>query len=262
MKSSLLAILFLPLLAVLSGCPVMQPQDTPVPQTYHTSGVGRGYWLYVPSNYNAQRAWPMVVSLQGTNGWDSASAQVREWKALAEKKGFIVVAPELTSVHGFFGEIESIWRRQLEDDDKAILAVMDEVARQYTVDTRRVLLCGFSAGGFPLYYTGLSHPERFSMLFARSCNFNVKLMDKIEFTDVMRKLPITVLWGKDDLSLVTMVDRNAGIQQQSWYAIEYLSNHHCNVRHREVEGGHNRRPELTYDLWQQALSPNTKPKGD
>jgi len=91
-----------PLLGLLAGCPIPQSQDTPVPQKYIDARAGEhdGYWLYVPSNYTPGRAWPLVITLHGTYGFESSSAQIREWKALAQEKGFIVAAPRLRSVQG------------------------------------------------------------------------------------------------------------------------------------------------------------------
>lgn len=232
----------LSLLATVTGCPVTQPQYTPVAAIrLKEKSTGRGYWLYVPSNYDSHRDWPMVVTLHGTHGWDDSSDQIREWKHLAEQHGLIVAAPDLESPQGILPVIRSLWYKDLAADERTILAVIDEVSAKYHIDPNSILLTGFSAGGYPMYYTGLSNPKRFNMIIARACNSDIEMFDKIKFTDDTRALPIYIFNGKDDLK---------PIQDQSWAAFQYLREHKCfKTERREIKGGHLRRPELTYTIW-------------
>lgn len=232
----------LPLLAVLAGCPVTQSQQTPVAATrVKEVSTGSGYWLYVPSTYDAQRDWPLVITLHGTYGFDDSEAQIREWKYLAERHGLIVAAPDLRSVQGILPVVRSQWYKDLATDEKTILAVMEDISRHYKVDPNAVLLTGFSAGGFPMYYTGLRNPTRFNMLVARACNSDVEMLSKIELTDAARKLPIAIFWGKDDLKK---------IHDDSWAAFRYLREHKClKAEQKQIPGGHLRRPDVTYGLW-------------
>jgi phospholipase/carboxylesterase len=236
------AILLLGLLVMVAGCPVTQPQHTPVPPSRQEIGAaGVKYWLYVPSYYTADRTWPLVITLHGTYGWDGPRRQIDEWKYLAEQEGFIVAAPDLHSAQGILPTIRSIWLRDLATDEKAILAVIDELAERYQADPSAVLLTGFSAGGYAMYYTGLRNPHRFSMLIARNSNSDLTMIADIDITEAVRQLPVAIFWGKDDLK---------EIQDQSWAALQYLRQRRCFlVEHKELPGGHLRRPELAYRLW-------------
>jgi len=241
-------IVLLALLPVLAGCPVLQPQQTPVPAVRaKIEATGTSYWLYVPSYYTKDRDWPLVVTLHGTYGWDSSQAQIDEWKHLAERHGLIVAAPDLRSVQGILPVIRSLWLADLQADEKAILSMIDELSAKYRIDPNAILLTGFSAGGYPMYYVGLRDPQRFDMLIARACNSDIGMMEGIELTDAARKLPIMIFWGKDDLGQ---------IQDQSWAAFRYLRERRCfATRHKETRGGHLRRPELAYDVWRARLAP-------
>lgn len=239
------------LLPLLGGCPITQSQDTPVPHQKLTEPVtGENYYIYVPSNYNEDRQWPLVVSLHGTIPWDTYLAQIMEWKALAEEKGFIVVCPYLKSSQGIIKTAREGWYRDLETDERVILAVMDDVCGKYRVDQKAVLLSGFSAGGFAMYYTGLRNPKRFSALIGRSCNSDVKMFEeKITPTPEALALPILLYWGTDDPVLRT----------QGWDAFEYLRIHHFkNTAKHEVHGGHLRRPEIAWKFWLPYLDPQYK----
>jgi len=238
----------LPLVTLLSGCMVTQPQDTPVSQMRVSEPTGGAdYQLYVPSYYDAQLDWPLVVTLHGTHGWDSSGMQIREWKALAEEKGFIVVAPDLRSVQGILPVPRGLRKNDLASDDKTILAVIDDVAGRYNVDRSSVMLTGFSAGGYPLFYTGLRHPERFNMLVARACNSSEDIFGEAELTDRSKRLPVRVFWGKDDLGVIA---------EQSWAAIRWLSEHGMkDLAWDKTDGGHLRRPEKAYAYWRKVLPP-------
>ncbi|MCJ7544373.1 MAG: alpha/beta hydrolase-fold protein [Phycisphaerae bacterium] len=238
--------ILLPLLLTTAGCPVTQPQETPVPplrQEIQAAGVK--YWLYVPSYHSTDRDWPLVVTLHGTYGWDSPRRQIDEWKHLAEERGLIVAAPDLQSAQGILPVARAVWLKDLSADEQTVLAVIDDLVERYRVDKDAVLLTGFSAGGYVMYYAGLRNPQRFDMLIARNCNCDVDMLGGIELTDAARTLPVVIFWGKDDLKR---------IQDQSWAAFRYLREHRCfQVEHKEIQGGHLRRPELAYRMWRERL---------
>lgn len=237
----------LPLLALcFAGCPITQPQDTPVPhQVLRDQVTNTKYYLYVPSTYNRNKTWPLVITLHGTNPWDDAWMQIREWKALAERRQFLVVAPVLRhfSTDGISPVPLSTRLESLEKDDRAILAIYDEITHRYRVDPKRILLTGFSAGGFPMYYTGLKHPEKFAALIARACNGDPRILDQIGITKRTKRIPVIIFYGKDDLGR---------IQKQSIASFQWLRRHgwtRQNSKWKEIRGGHLRRPETCYSYW-------------
>ncbi len=241
-RNQLLLLALLPAMLLLAGCPVTQSQETPVEALqFDEENTGAQYHVYLPSYYDAQRDWPMVITLHGTYGFDSASAQIKEWKALAEEKGFIVVAPVLKSVQGILPTVKSLHMSDLQVDEQIILNVLDAVCGKYHVDRKSVMLTGFSAGGFPMYYTGLRNPTKFNMLAARSANYEPELIENVPMNDDIRRLPIAIYWGKSDLK---------PIHDDSWAAFRYLRTHQCKkVEEFEFVGGHLRRPDLAYKHW-------------
>ena len=234
-------VVFVALLTALAGCPVTQPLNTPVPALrLREPATGRRYWIYVPSYYDEQREWPLVITLHGTHGWDGSMRQVMEWKALAEAHGLIVAAPDLKSVQGILPLVRKLWHKDLEADERAVLALLDHLTGNYRIDRNYVLLTGFSAGGYPLYYIGLRNPAKFNMLIARACNSDLQLLEEVKLTDQVRKLPICIFWGKDDLK---------PLQDQSWQAFRWLREHRCSAEQDKTQGGHRRDPGFAYKLW-------------
>ncbi len=246
MHRTLLWFAVLPMVCVGSGCPVTQKQDTPVAvMRLRVPEPPTPYSLYVPSAYSNEKDWPLVVTLHGTYGWDGSRRQVREWKHLAEEKGFLVAAPDLRSVQGILPVPGGLWQKDLQRDEQAILRLVDHVSSQYRIDPKAVLLTGFSAGGYPMYYAGLRNPQRFNMLIARACNSKIELCEQIRLSESTRKLPIAIFWGKDDLQ---------EIRDQSWQAVRWLGEHGFeNLEYDKISGGHLRRPDVAYAYWKRYL---------
>jgi len=241
-------IMLLPLLAFLTGCPVTQRLDTPVqPFRAVEPRTGVEYWVYVPSYHSKNRTWPLVITLHGTFGWDGPQRQLMEWQWLAEERGLIVAAPALKSVQGITPVVRSLWYDDLARDERVILSLIDELTEKYRLDgdPRAILLTGFSAGGYPMYYAGLRNPGKFGMLAARACNSSIDIFEKIPPTAEARRMPIFLFWGKDDLP---------ELQRQSWQAFRYLREHgFAHTQKKEVSGGHLRRPEVAYEAWRAIL---------
>jgi phospholipase/carboxylesterase len=238
------AVWLLLLSGMLAGCPYLPP-ETRHAHVGVTEPITKGkYWLYVPSYYSEDRQWPLVVTLHGTNPWDGRTRQILEWKDTAERHGLIVVAPQLRSTQGPVPVIPGVWYVDTDDlarDERAILETVEHVCRTHRVDSRHVLLTGFSSGGFPMYHTGLRNPGRFDMLIARDCNNSMKVLKQIELSEEAKKLPVLIFWGKDDLKT---------IQDQSWQAFRWLREQGCfETNRRQIDGGHLRRPDVAYNAW-------------
>jgi poly(3-hydroxybutyrate) depolymerase len=239
-KGRLLLLLLLPL-GLLTGCPVTQSQDTPVaPMERLEPRTRTSYRLYVPSTYTSDRAWPLVITLHGTFGFDGLQDQVNEWKALAEREGFLVAAPPLRSVQGILPRIRGLWYSDLLADERVILALLEDVQRWYRVDPHAVLLTGFSAGGFPMYWTGLRSPGRFSMLIARAANCDGDMLRSIPITDATRKMPVAMYCAVDDL---------APLRVEAIDARDWLRSHGMTVLAEDTRGGHTRSPQVAWRIW-------------
>ncbi|MFP3937352.1 MAG: prolyl oligopeptidase family serine peptidase [Phycisphaerae bacterium] len=221
------------LTALLTGCAVTQPQNTPVRERLEMDPVtGRGYWLYVPSTYRHDKPAPLIVSCHGTPPFDVAEHHIREWKMLAEDNGCIVVAPELVGTDGLIGDGPIV---AMLTNERLILSVISQLAYRYNLDRANMMITGFSGGGFPTYWIGLRHPELFNCVVARNCNFsrhNLHGWYPSEATDIH----IMVYYGQNDPSAIVA---------QSKQAVEYLRANDFRVETDVLPGaGHERRPEV------------------
>lgn len=237
------------LLTAAAGCPQLTNQDTPAmelacvePQTQAK------YYLYVPSQLDPTRPAPLCVTLHGTHGFDSAKAQAKEWKDLAERHGFIVLAPDLVSPQGLLPIGRELRLRDLERDERNTLAAIREVKRRYNIDEQAVLITGFSAGGYPMYFMGVRNPDVFSVMAGRSANCDVETLKSLPVSPKLQKMPILIMFGKTGIN---PVNSNLNpIVAESWEALRHLRLNGCKQAELEaVEGGHYRRPEQAFRFW-------------
>ncbi len=240
--------LLLSLLA--AGCSMHLTADTPVEEFCATAAATETeYWIYLPSYYKdePERKWPLMITLHGRFLMDSAKAQVREWRGLAEEKGFIVVAPSLVSTR--MGHVtDDGLLADVRKDEKAVLAVLNEVEAKYgdRINRSAILLTAFAEGGYPLYYIGLSNPDRFTTIMARSCYSDFYILEKIKLTERAKEIPIMFYWGKDDFR---------DVQHDSWDAYRFFSERDCNTHQKEIKGGRRRTPDVAFRYWQRFMPP-------
>jgi hypothetical protein len=233
-------ILTLLALVAAPGCPVPQDQNTLVPERMERDPVsGRGYWLFVPRNYDPARAVPLIVTCHGSPPFDVANHHIREWKKLGEDNECIVLAPELGGTDGIIGNGPVA---AMKDNESAILSLISMVGYRYNIDAANIMITGFSGGGFPTYWVGLRNPDVFSVVVLRSCDFCEYNLDGWFSPDGAGRQAVKIYWGEHD---------PLPIKVQSQSGMSYLSNRNFNVAPEDVIPGigHERRPDVAMDFF-------------
>lgn len=160
------------------------------------------YTLKTPEGYDLDRTYPLIVFLHGSGVTDERAA--RTSARLFEGVPFIQVFPYARGVSHYYGTSES---------QTDIREVIEDVFANYPVDPERVVLTGFSMGGYGVYRTHLEQPDLFRALavfsgsprapwplrFKRNASYpNVsRRRHRGRFTDV----PLFVFHGLQDRSL-------------------------------------------------------------
>ncbi len=225
------------------GCMVPLPARLPAPTRLVTEpATGGQYYLYVPSSYRADRAYPLVVTCHGTPPWDTAKFQIDEWSPVAETKEFIVIAPELV---GTRGDILPPADEQLErqrKDEALILAAVQHVRAAHNVALDQVFITGWSAGSFAVMHTGLKHPEIFRAVAIRQGNFDLSYVAPLRpYLDPYQ--PIHVLYGSLDVIVAGQVEP----------MLDWLRENHMFVHEEEVYGAHQRHPDKVYEFFRRCV---------
>jgi len=104
------------------------------------------YVLYVPKNYKADKAWPIVIFISpgdSPGGWTS-------WKTVCEKKGVFFCSP-----YGAGNSTKAGKRTRI------VLDMLDDIRRKYLIDPDRTYLSGLSGGGRMACAIAFALPEWF-----------------------------------------------------------------------------------------------------
>jgi pimeloyl-ACP methyl ester carboxylesterase len=149
------------IMALSTGCsqyidPNVPEQIRPFVEPEH----GRDYLLYRPSNYDRERAWPLIIVCH-TSFPDSPNKQIRAWTELAESRGFLVAAPKLRATSKSSRPKAAARIRLLRQDEDHILATIQHIRAGHTVSDDRVFIHGWAGGAHAALHAGLRHPELF-----------------------------------------------------------------------------------------------------
>jgi predicted peptidase len=124
-----------------------------------TKTVRLNYLLFLPQGYGAdpERKWPLILFLHGMGerGDDLALVKIHGIPKIVEQGKdlkFIALSPQCPD--------SSFWTAETD----ALNALLDEVVRQYAVDTARIYLTGLSMGGYGTWHLAVAYPDRFAAI--------------------------------------------------------------------------------------------------
>ncbi|HEY9726873.1 MAG TPA: PHB depolymerase family esterase [Chroococcales cyanobacterium] len=107
-------------------------------------GQARTYHVYLPSNYDRNRSWPLVLAFHGGFGSGKRIARNTGFNEIAEREGFIVVYPDGIDKH--WNDGRGTVNTDV-DDVGFVRALIDRLVRNRNVDPSRVYATGISNGG-------------------------------------------------------------------------------------------------------------------
>lgn len=113
----------------------------------------RPYALHVPPSYDPAKPAPLVILLHGYGATGAQQESYFNLTPLADARTFLYATPDGTldpTGHRYWNATDACCapRASPVDDVAYINAIIDDVERRYTVDTKRVYLVGHSNGGF------------------------------------------------------------------------------------------------------------------
>jgi predicted esterase len=158
------------------------------------------YTVYLPENYDQQKKYPLLVYLHGSAS-DETDIMGSSWLI---PKGFIAVAP--------FGRGKSngfTMDHAQEDIAEAIAAVGED----YAVDNSRILLTGFSMGGYGAYRTFFEAPRKYKAVAIFSGTPTLRIKDAPDFSEEKNlapfaEIPVFIFHGEKDMNCAFAITRD------------------------------------------------------
>jgi poly(3-hydroxybutyrate) depolymerase len=125
------------------------------------------YRLYVPTTYTTSKSMPLIVALHGLGGSEASFFEAYEKRlpAIAEKHGYILVAPLGYRPDGFYGwgvgepPADPAARRLQERSEQDVMEVLARVRQDYRVDGSRIYLMGHSMGAIGTWRLAAKYPD-------------------------------------------------------------------------------------------------------
>lgn len=168
------------------------------------------YWLYVPTDYDPLKAYPVVMALHGTGEREEPMDAILEKMVMAtcwaedSEHGHnqcIVIAPQCiirydkddnwTTVNQFLSKrTESPFYEM--PQLRTAWKILEETKKQFNIDNHRLYITGTSSGGFGAYQMAMDHPGTFAAIVAVSCAPNPAMLGAI------REVPIWIYHSDDD----------------------------------------------------------------
>jgi predicted esterase len=157
------------------------------------------YRVYVPKAYNGTKTFPLIVALHGLGGTEDSmfDSYAQRVPALAEERGYIVVAPLGYRVDGFYGSgilaaNDPVARRRTELSEQDVMEVLRRTREQYKIDDARIYLMGHSMGAIGTWAIAAKYPEIWAALGP------ISGMGTPASVERMRHIPQVVVHGDND----------------------------------------------------------------
>jgi polyhydroxybutyrate depolymerase len=152
----------------------------------------RTYLLYTPGSYNKDRPAALIVALHGAHGDAKKTAARTDFNEIADREGFLVLYPEGISHHWNDGRSTTPSKA---DDVGFITSLIDHIAKQRNIDSKRVYVTGLSNGGIMTQRLACEAPDRFAAFAAVIANMPLELEAVCKTSP---PVPIMLINGKAD----------------------------------------------------------------
>ena len=118
------------------------------------------YVVFVPPDYKGDKAYPLILFLHGLG--ESGTEGVNQTKV-----GLGPAIKKMKKPFPFFAVFTQSQKRTWSansDDGKRAVAILDEVQKNYKIDSKRIYLTGLSMGGFGTWSLAAKYPERWAAI--------------------------------------------------------------------------------------------------
>ncbi len=171
------------------------------------------YALFVPSSYQQGEPAPLIVALHGLGRSYDWLMGYEGFLDHAEELGFVVVTPLGYIRRGWYGSRPTEDAADAQHSEADVMAVLDLVRDEFSIDENRLYLWGHSMGGAGTYHIAVNNPDLFAALAVAAPAPRSDLAPQV--LEAIKHIPILVLQGtEDELVPVAMTRRWVGAMQE------------------------------------------------
>lgn len=186
-------IILMPILVFTIGCS-SEPTSTPEsPKSSHkqidsaieVDGISMTYTISLPKNYSSQEPVPLVLALhyagKTTPYYGKEFLTVFIEPALGDLNA-IMVAPTCL--------IQTSWTNPI--CEKAVMAMLTKIMAEYKIDSKKIVVTGYSMGGAGTYYFAAKQPNVFSAAIP------VSGMPQQDIISQLKDVPLYIIHSRVD----------------------------------------------------------------
>lgn len=201
------AVVLLASLTALVWAQEQPKKDQPEPTTsriqkktydFKEAGKEMEYALFVPSKYDKEKKTPLMVALHGLGSNPQQIMRYRGLTDLAEKHGYIVVAPMGYNSSGWYGSRGAAGKGEPKNlgelSEKDVMNVLALVRKEYTIDDNRIYLMGHSMGGGGTWHLGIKYPD----IWAGLAPIAPAIFRAPDDLEKIKHIPVIVVQGDQD----------------------------------------------------------------
>jgi len=172
-------------------------------------GFHRSYLIHIPKNYNQTEARPLVVALHGAFSTAEEMEEETGFSDLADREGFLVVYPNGITLFGWFqhwnaGHCCGRAMKDGVDDLGFVSTVIEEVRRDFRVDSSRIYMVGYSNGGMLAYLFAAQKPETLAAVAVIAATVGSSPSPsepEVRIAPARAPVPVIAFHGREDNSI-------------------------------------------------------------
>ncbi len=217
------------LLAIFAACSVIELHAQSLSKTLTFGDTTRTYRIYIPAIYDSSQPVPLVMALHGL-GDNANNFQGVGFNQIANTQNFIAVYPNALTdpLLGASGWSAGVNPLNNIDDVGFLNALLDTIQREYSVDTNRIFVCGFSLGGFMTHRLACESGERIAAIASVAGTMPAPLVSAC----VPNAMPVLHIHGTSDQTIpydfgvIFFVVTNLGADSTAHY---WATHNGCNA---------------------------------
>ncbi|MSR53313.1 MAG: poly(3-hydroxybutyrate) depolymerase [Gemmataceae bacterium] len=132
---------------------------------FKLAGKEMEYAQFVPSNYDKEKTFPLMVCLHGLFSNPQQIIRYKGLTDLAEKHGYVLVAPMGYNTTGWYGAKSPLGSGKTDPEnlselsEKDVMNVLGIARKEFNIDPDRIFLMGHSMGGGGTLHLAIKHPD-------------------------------------------------------------------------------------------------------